>query len=58
MQTLAFTKNNKLEVKHLNLILEENCKTIGNFNETRLVNSKYYTPIVLDELGFIINESK
>lgn len=58
MQTLAFTKNNELQVKHLNLILEENCKTIGNFDETRLVNSKYYTPIVLDELCFIINDSK
>lgn len=42
MQTLAFTKNNELEVKHLNLILEENCKTIGNFDNEKLVNSKYY----------------
>jgi hypothetical protein len=47
-----------METVWLKLVLEENCKTIGNFNETRLVDSKYYIPIVLDELGFIINKSK
>ena len=55
-----------METVWLKLVLEENCKTIGNFDETpignfdetRLVNSKYYIPIVLDELGFIINDSK
>ena len=46
METLAFTKNNELEVKHLNLILEENCKTIGNFDNEKLVNSKYYGTIL------------
>ncbi len=54
MQTLAFTKNNELEVKHLNLILEENCKTIGNFND-KLVKSKWYRPILTDNYySFII----
>ena len=46
------------EVVYLPLELSEVTKTIGNFDETRLVNSKYYIPIVLDELGFIINDSK
>jgi hypothetical protein len=52
MQTLAFTKNG-LEVKHLNLILEENCKTIGNFNDKLLVKSKWYRPIICDENKYI-----
>ena len=47
-----------MDIVCLKLVLEENCKTIGNFDETRLVNSKYYIPIVLDELRFIINDSK
>jgi hypothetical protein len=47
-----------METVWLKLVLEENCKTIGNINETRLVDSTYYIPIVLDELGFIINDSK
>ena len=54
METLAFTKNNELEVKHLNLILEENCKTIGNFNDKLLVKSKWYRPILTDNYSFNI----
>lgn len=46
MQTLAFTKNNELKVLYLPLELSEVTKTIGNFNNEKLVNSKYYSTIV------------
>lgn len=42
MQTLVFTKNNELKVLYLPLELSEVTKTIGNFNNEKLVNSKYY----------------
>ena len=37
-----------MEAIFLNLILEENCKTIGNFNDKLLVESKWYHPIPTD----------
>ena len=42
MQTLEFTKNNELKVVYLPLELSEATKTIGNFDNKKLVNSKYY----------------
>lgn len=42
MQTLAFTKNNEIKVVYLPLELSEVTKTIGNFDNEKLVNSKYY----------------
>ena len=46
MQTLAFTENNELEVVYLPLELSEVTKTIGNFDNEKLVNSKYYGTIL------------
>lgn len=37
-----------MEPIFLNLVLEENCKTIGNFNDKLLVKSKWYRPILTD----------
>jgi hypothetical protein len=42
-----------MEVKYLNLMFEENCKTIGNYDKL-LVKSKWYRPIICDENKYII----
>ena len=43
-----------MEPIFLNLILEENCKTIGNFDDKLLVKSKWYRPILTDNYSFNI----
>ena len=55
MQTLAFTENNELEVVYLPLELSEVTKTIGNFDNEKLVNSKYYgTTVNCTYYGFLV----
>lgn len=55
MQTLAFTKNNEIEVVYLPLELSEVTKTIGNFDNEKLVNSKYYgTTVNCTYYGFLV----
>ena len=46
--TSANYKITIMEAIFLNLILEENCKTIGNFNDELLVKSKWHRPMLTD----------
>lgn len=43
-----------MEAIFLNLVLEENCKTIGNYDKL-LVKSKWYRPILTDNYYFNFN---